>query len=215
VAVGASTNSNVILNETSPYKIGHLDLGYFETKRLAENVVINACKENRLDAVILNPSTIYGPGDARKGSRKIQVKVANGKFPFYTSGGVSVVDVEDVIAGILSAWVKGRTGERYILSGENLTIQDLFGLIAASAKVSPPSIHLPDWLVHLAGISGDLKSSLFGAKGGLSRENAWTSTMYHWFDSTKAKTELDFQSRPAAESIQKSVQWMRENAYIL
>lgn len=213
VAVGASFDSQHILNEESPYNVAHLDLGYFETKRKAELIVKEACQKNRLDAVILNPSTIYGPGDARKGSRKTQLKVAQGKFKFYTSGGVNVVAVQDAVDGIVSAWKKGRTGERYILAGENLRIRELFEIIAKQAGQEPPKMLLPTPVLHGIGMVGDLMGTL-GMKSPISRENAWTSTMFHWFDSSKAQRELDFKPRPAEIAISQSVQWIKENGYL-
>ncbi|MBK9322149.1 MAG: NAD-dependent epimerase/dehydratase family protein [Bdellovibrionaceae bacterium] len=212
-AIGASVGPDSILNEDSPYTIQNLDLGYFETKRKAEALVKNACIRNGLDCVILNPSTIYGPGDAKKGSRKTQVKVAQGKFKFFTSGGVSVVAVEDVVEAILSAWKNGRSGERYILSGENITIQKLFELIAAAAGAPPPKIKIPNFVIFLLGWIGDALERL-GLKGSLSTENAWTATMYHWFDNSKARKELGFSPRPAHDAIQGSVNWMKKNGLL-
>jgi len=213
VAIGASFSPDQILNEESPYNISHLNLGYFETKHQAEQIVKEAVQKNRLDAVILNPSTIYGPGDARKGSRKTQLKVAQGKFKFYTSGGVNVVAVEDAVDGIVSAWKKGRSGERYILAGENLLIKELFELIASEAGQEPPRRLLPTPVLHGLGFVGDLMSS-WGLKSPISRENAWTSTMYHWFDSSKAQRELDFKPRPAQMAISQSVKWIKENGLL-
>lgn len=212
VAVGASYDRTP-LTEDSPFNIHDLNLGYFETKKAAEDLVVDACRRGRLEAVILNPSTIYGPGDARKGSRKTQVKVASGKFPFYTSGGASIVSVHDVVAAILRAREVGRIGERYILSGENMTIKELFEKIAALGGVRPPSIHLPNPVVHALGKFGDFMESI-GRKGPINSENAWTSTLYHWFDHSKATRELGFNPRPASEPLQQSVQWMRENGYL-
>lgn len=213
VAIGGGFSSNDILNEDSPYNVSDLDLGYFETKHAAEVIVKKACDKGEIDAVILNPSTIYGAGDAKKGSRKMQLKVAQGKLKFYTSGGVNVVAVEDVVAGILSAWKKGRTGERYILAGENILIKDLFAHIAAEAGVPAPSYQLPDSLLHVIGSLGDTMEKL-GLKGPLSKENAYTATMYHWFDSSKAQRELDFKPRPAREAIHNSVQWMKDHGLL-
>lgn len=212
VAVGASYNQ-AVLNEDSPFNIHDLDLGYFETKKAAEDLVIDACRRGRIEAVILNPSTIYGPGDARKGSRKTQLKVARGQFPFYTSGGVSIVSVHDVVAAILRARDVGRIGERYILSGDNITIHQLFDKIAAIAGVKPPSIYLPNTIVHGLGKMGDLLESV-GRKGPINSENAWTSTLYHWFDHSKAKRELGFNPRPADEPLRESVEWMKNNGYL-
>ncbi|WP_415063549.1 NAD-dependent epimerase/dehydratase family protein [Bdellovibrio sp.] len=213
VAIGAGYTTHEILNEESSYNIADLNLGYFETKHQAENIVKAACNKGEINAVILNPSTIYGAGDAKKGSRKMQLKVAQGKLKFYTSGGVNVVAVEDVVAGILSAWKKGRNGERYILAGENILIKDLFALIAAEAGVKAPPYQLPDALLHAVGAFGDFLESL-GFKGPLSRENAYTATMYHWFDSKKAQTELEFKPRPAKDAIHNSVQWMKDQGLL-
>lgn len=209
VAVGAGFTEKQILNEKSEFNLSHLNLGYFETKRKAEELVKDAVRKKQIDAVMLNPSTIYGEGDARKGSRKTQLKVARGQFPFYTKGGVNVVAVEDCVQGILSGWKKGRSGERYILAGENLTIKNLFEMIARSAGVDAPKILLPSWVLFAMGHFGDLKTSL-GLKASVSVENAWTSQLYHWFDNHKAMSELDFNPRPAQEAVAASVAWIRE-----
>lgn len=213
VAVGASTSSKVILNEESPYNVGHLHLGYFDTKHEAEKLVIEATKKNLIRSVIINPSTIYGPGDATKGSRKTQIKVARGEFPFYTGGGVSIVDVEDVVSAILNAVKHGRNGERYIIAGDNITIHDLFTMIARAAGVTAPQIYMPTALLKAIGCVGDLMNKV-GLKSSISIENAYTASMFHWFSNEKAKKELNFQPRPAYESIEKSVRWMRENKII-
>jgi dihydroflavonol-4-reductase len=209
VAVGAGFSPREILNEESTYNVSHLDLGYFETKHQAEILVREAVGRGEVDAVMLNPSTIYGPGDARKGSRKTQLKVARGQFPFYTKGGVNIIAVEDCLDGIFSAWKKGRTGERYILAGENITIKTLFEMIARSAGVPAPHLRLPSGVVFGMGWWGDRLTAI-GKNGGYSVENAWTSQLYHWFDNSKAMRELDFNPRPAQTAVAASVAWMKE-----
>lgn len=212
VAIGSSFTQQV-LNETSAYNIHHLNLGYFETKKQAEDIVITAAKQNRIHAICVNPSTIYGNGDAKKGSRKNQIKVARGELGFYTSGGVNVVAAEDVLDGILLAIRKGRNAERYILSSENMTIQTLFQKIAQAAGVAAPTVKMPDWVLHTLGILGDTATS-FGIKAGISRENAYTATMFHWFDCQKARNELGYKPRSADIAIENSVRWMRDNGYL-
>lgn len=213
VAIGAGYRPTEILDENSKFNLSPLDLGYFETKRQAEELVVRATKQGDIKSVILNPSTIYGPADAKKGSRKTQVKVAQGKFKFYTSGGVSVVSVEDVIEGIYRGFKVGRNGERYILSGENILIKELFEKIAGFAGVPAPSIYLPNVALHMIGKAGDLLTSL-GKAVSLSQENAWTATLYHWFKNDKARNELGINFKPADYSIKQSVDWMRENKLI-
>lgn len=213
VAVGAGFKPSEVLNENSPYNVEHLNLGYFETKRKAEQLVIQACREGQVDAAIVNPSTVYGPGDAKKGSRKVQVNVARGKMPFYPSGGVSIVDVEACVDGIILAWSKGKTGERYILSGDNLLIKEVFQIIAATAGVPAPSLGLPKAAIHLMGGIGDLVQKL-GGQFPLSSETAWTSTLYHWFDSSKAKRDLGFDPGDSKKAVEKSVLWMKEHGVL-
>lgn len=212
VAVGASLKP-IPLNENSPYTVGPLNLGYFETKKKAEDLVMNLCGSGELNATMVNPSTIYGATDAKKGSRKTQVKVARGEFPFYTSGGVSVVSVHDVVEAVLAAKEKGRVGHRYILSGENMTIHELFNRIAELAGVRAPWLYLPNPVVRSIGLVGDTLEKL-GKKGPLTSENAWTSILFHWFDHSKATAELGFQPRPAQQALSESVEWMRNNGIL-
>lgn len=212
VAIGAAFTPQV-LNEKSNYNIAHLQMAYFDTKKEAEDIVVTAARAGRIHAVCVNPSTIYGFGDARKGSRKNQIKVARQKLSFYTSGGVNVVPVEDVIKGILLAAKNGRSGERYLLTGENMTIKELFQKIAKAARVKPPGIYMPNWLLHTIGFIGDTLQK-FGVDIGLSSVNAQTAVMYHWFDSSKAREELGFAPTSADAAIEKSVSWMRDHGYL-
>lgn len=207
VAVGASFTPKE-LTEESPYTIHKLNLGYFETKHTAEKIVCAAARTGKIHAINVNPSTIYGFGDAKKGSRKTQVKVARGKFPFYTGGGVNVVAAEDVVDGIVKAITKGRNGERYLLTSENMTIKELFTKIAGFAGVKPPSILMPFPVLKLIGRFGDLTG------GSLSVENAYTASMYHWFNCDKAKKELGFSPRPSDIAIENSVRWMKDHGYL-
>lgn len=212
VAIGSSFKPQV-LDENTKFNLSHLNLGYFETKKQAEDIVRQAAWDKKIEAVCVNPSTIYGFGDARKGSRKNQVKVANGNFPFYTSGGVNVVAVEDVVDGIMLAVQKGQSGERYILANQNYTIKNLFEKIAFFAGAKPPRLYMPNWLLHMLGWSGDRLLN-FGYDIGVSQTNAYTATMFHWFDSHKAQKELGFKPKSADKAIENSVRWMKDNGYL-
>ena len=205
VSVGASAKP-LTLNEDSPYDPALSQIGYFHTKKQAEILVQEACKKEKISAVILNPSTIYGAGDMEKQSRKVQVKVAQGRFPFYTSGGVSVVDVESVVEACLQAVEKGRQGERYILSGENISIKKLFSLIAKVAGVKPPFIHLNNCLLRILAEMGTSFQKL-GFSFPVSRESAHLARLYHWFDHSKARQELGFNPMKAEQAIENSIKW--------
>jgi len=212
VAIGASFDGTP-LTEESPYNIAHLNLGYFETKHKAEEIVKTAVSHNGLRAFILNPSTVYGAGDATKGSRSVQRKVAQGKFPFYTPGGVNVVHIDDVLYCLKVLPERGRVGERYIVAGENLLLKDVFKIIAETAGVKAPNIPLPKAAIKLLGFVGDALEP-WGLKGPMSGETAWTSTLYHWFSSEKAQKELGLKVTPAKIAIQDSVTWMKENGFL-
>lgn len=210
VAVGASLDGQSILNEESTYNLSNLNLGYFETKRKAEQLVREACFRKEIDAVCVNPSTIYGPGDSKKASRGMQAKVARGQLPFYTSGGVNVVAIEDVLHCVLQAWRKGISGERYIVAGENLSIHKLFSTIAEIAGVKAPQIQIPNFIIKTLGRIGDIQEAR-GKKAFLTYENALVSTMFHWFDSAKAQREFQFAPKPAAYALRQSLEWSRAN----
>ena len=102
VSIGATFKPE-ILDEEFTYNLSRFKFGYHESKRNAETIVCKYVKENKVDGVIVNPSTIYGPGDASKASRSTQLKVAQGKIFFYPSGGVSVAYVEDDVDGMIKA----------------------------------------------------------------------------------------------------------------
>lgn len=209
VAIGASFDKKP-LNENSEYNVSHLNLGYFETKKKAEDFVKQACKKRGLNAVIVNPATVYGASDAKKGSRKAQLKVARGQLPFYTLGGVNVVHVDDVIFVLIEAIKTGKIGERYIVGGENILIKDLFRMIAEEAGVKPPKIPLNTLIVKALGFVGDILEK-FEKKGVFNSETAWTSSLYHWFENKKVCREFGFTPKSAREAIRDSVLWSQKN----
>lgn len=212
VTIGATTSPKA-LNEDFHYNLEKYDLGYFETKRKAEKMVMDAYHNDGLQAYMINPSTIYGAGDATKGSRKTQIKVAQGKFKFYPPGGVSVVAVEDVVRAIHLCLEKGQPARRYIVSGENLTLKELFTIIAEVAGVAAPNIPLPRFLLKTLGCAGDVMRSM-GKETSLSSETAVTASLYHWYTSERAQKELGFKSTPARKAIEESVSWMIKNGLL-
>lgn len=207
-AIGASTDGTP-LTEDSPCTIRPLDLGYFETKHRAEELVREAVRAGLIDAVMVNPTTIYGPGDVKKGTRRTQCRVAEGRLRFFPPGGVGVVAVEDVIDAFMAVWQRGRPGERYICNGENLLFGDLFAMIAREAGARPPSIRLPRPVTIAIGRAGDLLETV-GLPSPLAGETARAAVLYHWFDASRARSELGLRFKPAAQAIAASVRWMRD-----
>ena len=205
--IGASLRPEP-LDEDSPFLLSKHNLGYFETKRKAEEMALRAYKENQLPVYLINPATIYGAGDASKGTRKTQVKVARGEFKLYPPGGVNVVYVKDVVKAIQACLEKGQPGRRYIIGGENMTIKELFGQIAQAAGQTAPPIPIPRFFLSSLGLFGDGLTWL-GKETSLSTETAVMASYYHWFKNDRAQKELGFQPTPASQAISESVSWMK------
>jgi dihydroflavonol-4-reductase len=212
VAVGAGQSEKEVLNEDSEYNIKKYDFGYFETKRQAEELVTKFCKEGG-DAVSLNPSTIYGPRDMLKGSRKFQLKMAQGKLSVCSKGGVSIVHVKDVCDVLLQAACKGESGERYILSGDNITIKQMLNAIADLSKVKKVKRVLPTFLVLSLGYVSEAFKKI-NINLGASLENLQVATMYHWFKNDKAKKVFDFNPRSHRECFKDSLDWAKQKGML-
>jgi dihydroflavonol-4-reductase len=204
-AIGASVSPTVILNEESPFNLSGDDFSYFVSKHQAEIELTRLTQNHPIKTYFLNPSTIYGAHDFTKGSRGTQKKVALGRFPFHTSGGVNVVSVHDVVEALIQVPVRGQKNRRYIISSENITIRELFDMIRSIAGVSRHSLLLPKPILYALGWIGDQWEQVTGRSVGLSLANAKVATLYHWFDNTRARTELGLTFRPAQSAIEESV----------
>ncbi|HUP56764.1 MAG TPA: NAD-dependent epimerase/dehydratase family protein [Bdellovibrionota bacterium] len=209
-AVGASASPLHLMNEESSNPLRPFRFPNYEAKAKAEEIVLEAARNRGLDAVVVNPSMIFGAGDAKKEARKGNLLAARGKVKLYPDGGLSVAHVEDVAAGIVAAWKRGRKGERYILGGENISVGQLLGLYAELAGKPAPRHRLPTWLLRLAASAADV----FGLGRTRAYEGAVSATLFHWYDSSKAARELEYKPRPAREAIEQSVGWMRERGWI-
>ena len=133
-------------NHTLNYQAELWPYGY--AKYLAEQEVQHAVARG-LDAVIVNPAFVYGPGDIYRQRRSMVTQVARGQMQFIFDGGMNVVHIRDVVDAHIAALEKGAAGQRYIIGGENLTIRDMVEIIAAVADVEPPKLILPVGVVRL------------------------------------------------------------------
>jgi len=214
VTVGIGSNPNQISNENTEYNWNEFGgLLYAESKKKAEELVLEFTHKKYFESTILNPSSAYGERDAKKGSRSVQTKIAQGKFPFYTAGGANIVAIEDVVQATISAITKGKNGEKYLLTGENLTIKALFAMIAKEAGVKPPRMLLPKPLVKfLIWYCETLEKK--NKKGPFRSGSLKVASLYNWYDSSKAQSNLDFKPKPAIYGIRNSINWMKNNKLI-
>ena len=214
VAIGANKNKEEApRRETDTFNLAPFAFGYFDSKHLAEKRVIELSESKKIRTLILNPSTIYGPEDALKGSRKSQVKVAAGRFPFSPKGGVNVVHLDDVLDSFEHVKKWGRKNQRYIIANQNLTIEQLFQKIAHFAKVPAPRWVLPTPALLALGHVGDAAAK-YGVSLGFSAENARVASLFHWFDAGLSQTELKMNYRSSDQAIEDSVRWILDHLKI-
>jgi dihydroflavonol-4-reductase len=208
VAVGLSTDGKPC-DETAAWNFDTMGLldAYAITKHEAEEVVNGA--RDRIDAVIVNPTYMFGPRDARPSSGELIVKVVQRKLPGWTPGYNNFVDVRDVARGMIAAWQKGRRGERYILAGHDMTYRAIFEKIAALAGVKPPRLPAPKLVARLVGAWGDLVEARGGEPVVNSTQVRYAYTDRFRFASTKAKTELGYTYGPVERAISDALDWFR------
>jgi dihydroflavonol-4-reductase len=210
VAVGLTENGQPATEEAvwnfDKYGLGD---GYAITKRDSERLVMEETRRG-LDAVVVNPTYMFGPYDQRPSSGGMIIEVVRGKVPGYSTGSNNFVDVRDVARGMIAAWQRGRSGERYILGGENMPYRDIFRRIAAVAGVKPPRFAIPRWLAAPIGWVGDLQET-FGDKDPLISSNtlAWGYATRFQFDSSKAKRELGYTVGNVDDGIRDALAWFR------
>jgi dihydroflavonol-4-reductase len=184
---------------------------YVTAKTVSEKVVRELAGELGLPLTIVNPTLVLGPGDYRLTPSNAIVKqaVLRGS-PFYYEGGANVVDVEDVAAGHLLAEEKGGVGERYILGGDNLTVQEMLGTIAEFAGRTPPRLKAGRGSGLFAGFVLETLSKLTGKPPLFTRRHASTYFgRYGYYDITKARTVLGYTYRPYREVLGRAVEWVR------
>ena len=139
-----------IITEDSAFSPGLVDGDYAKSKAAATELVLDAAKRG-LNASVVFPSGIIGPGDIQGGSFTSMAKAyLTGKLPFAVRGGYDFVDVRDVAKGILACCEDGEPGRGYILSGHYITIRRMLQLVGKAAKLKYRPICLPLWLAKLA-----------------------------------------------------------------
>ncbi|MBA3395509.1 MAG: NAD-dependent epimerase/dehydratase family protein [Deltaproteobacteria bacterium] len=208
VAVGLTT-TGAPCDETAAWNFEAAGLvdAYAITKRQAEDVVRAA--GDRIDAVIVNPTYMFGPRDARPSSGRLIVDVVRRRLPGWTPGYNNFVDVRDVARGMIAAWQRGRRGERYILAGHDLTYREIFTRIARLAGVAPPRFGIPAPLAKLVGRWGDFVERRGKEPLVNSTQIRYAFTERFRFTSAKAACELGYTYGPIEPAITDAIAWFR------
>jgi dihydroflavonol-4-reductase len=198
-AIGYSDRP-VELDERAPYNFGRLGIGYCDSKFAAERSVLDAARRG-LDAVIVNPPSMYGAGDRRKGDGSLLTAICTGQVKVAPPGGINVATVDDVCDGIVAAIARGRTGDRYILGGENLTGTALLGRVAAIVGARAPRRTLPRSVVLAGARALAWKERMFGSRPPMTSEVLPLAGRFLWYSSDKAARELDWRAGPVDAGI--------------
>jgi dihydroflavonol-4-reductase len=208
--IGASPVAGVPLDENSHTHLRGRGFPNYESKARGEEIVLEMCTARGLNAVIVNPSVVVGPGDALKPARRGEILASRGEMRVYPPGGLSVAPVRDVARGIVEAAYRGRKGERYLLGGENLEFGKFLALYSQAAGARAPEHRIPPVALKTA----SSLAAVLGPAGCRARESTASALLYHWYDSSKAMTELGYRPGPASEAIAASVAWMKENGIL-
>lgn len=202
-------------DEETPVSIEDMIGHYKRSKFLAEAEVRRLVKESDLPVVIVNPSTPIGPRDIRPTpTGRMILDAAAGRMPAFVDTGLNVVHVDDVAEGHLMAWRKGGIGERYILGGENMSLQRILAEVAAVAGRRPPKLRLPHNLILPVAYVAEAWARVAGVKEPLvTVDGVRMSKKRMYFSSDKASRELGYCPRPAVAALRDAVQWFLSHGY--
>lgn len=199
VATIGSATSKDTLNELTLWNPEADNSVYSITKYGAEMEVWRGTQEG-LDAVIVNPGVIIGPGIWNYGSGNIFKKVYNG-LPFYTKGVTGYVGIEDVVLPMMKLMESPIKNERFILVSENWPYKQFIDKIATSLNVKAPSKKASSLLLQMGWRLDWLKHKLTGKRRRLSKQLVHTLNSKSVYDNTKLKTQLNYQFKPLEKSI--------------
>lgn len=198
-----------VTDESAPPNTGPKARGYDRSKAMGE-LEIQAAIQRGLDAVIVNPTGVIGPYDFRpRLSNRLILDVARRALPALTSGGFNWVDARDVAEGAIAAAERGRTGERYLLSGHWVSIAEMGQLAARIAQVAPPSLVVPLWVAYLGIPFTTIQAWVTGRDPVYTRASIATVTEHKRCDSQKAREELGYHARPIEESVRDTIRFFR------
>jgi len=198
-AIGISPDPGVPADESFRFNLDHLGISYNSTKHQAEQLVLHANGPD-LATVVVNPGFVFGRRRNGYNGAEVIQRVLGSRLVICTNGGLSVVHIDDVIEGISRVGDQGRAGERYILSGENLTFPELARVVCQISGLRKKIITVPDVITNFAGLLLNASARARGVSPGfliLDRRYA-----YQFFSSEKARTELGYHPRPFARIVE-------------
>jgi dihydroflavonol-4-reductase len=211
--MGFSSNGRAA-DENSPVSLADMIGHYKRSKFMAEQVALEAGRSG-MDVVVVNPTTPVGERDIKPTpTGRIIVDFLKKKFPAYVDTGLNLVDVTECAGGHLAALEKGRSGERYILGGENLTLKQILDKLAAITGLPSPRIRVPYVVALATGVADEVVTGHL-----LKREPRATIDAVRMgrkkmlASSGKAERELGWKTVAVDGALRRAVDWFRANGY--
>ncbi len=201
-------------DEDSPVSLADMIGHYKRSKFMAEQIALEAGRGG-MRVVTVNPTTPVGEQDVKPTpTGRIVVDFLKKKFPAYVETGLNLVDVRECARGHLSALEKGKSGERYILGGENLTLKQILDKLGAISGLPSPKVKLPYFVAYAAGaVDQTVSGRLLGREPRATIETVRMGKKKMWASSDKAERELGWKPLPADGALRRAVEWFRANGY--
>jgi farnesol dehydrogenase len=214
-ALGPSGERPLDESRTHP---GHFRNSYERTKARADAVAREAAGAGT-DIVLLYPGTIYGPGPMTEANLVVRLIAdhLNGRLPGLIGPGDRLWSygfVEDVAEGHALALERGRSGERYVLGGENATLARMFALVQDMTGVPPPRLRIPFSLAAALGALQWLWAELTGHTPQLTHRDVGLFREHWACSSEKAERELGYRSRPLEQGLRETIAWLRAGGLV-
>ncbi len=211
-ALGVPTRRGELLDESAHFNLRPEQFHYGHSKVLAEAEVARAVRAG-LDVVIVNPVSVIGQRDVNFVGGEILRVVRQRWVPLAPPGGMGVVSARAVGEGHVLAAERGRTGERYILNGENIAHRALMALVAEVVGGRPPLATAPRWAMRGLRYLVTLWRRWFPRASGVDATQVSLSMLEMYFDGRKAAQELGFVGGTAREAVEEAWAWYRRHPW--
>jgi len=204
----------IVFDESREFNPENVLGEYSKSKTLGTLEVIKGIKKG-LDAVILCPSGIIGPYDYRVSEMgKLIVDFVKGKVKTYVDGAYDFVDVRDVAEGLILACEKGKKGECYILSGQQISVRQLLKFLEGITGVKAPSLKVPHQVARVTGFFNVLYCNLMKIKPLFTPFSIDVLASNSLVSCQKAQDKLNYSSRSIYESLRDTIQWFKQEGII-
>jgi len=197
------------IDESGEPRMADMPGPYTRSKLAAEQTVLAAARDG-LHAVIVNPTVPIGPGDRNlTPPAAMLLMFLRGQSPAFLDCVLNLVDVRDVANGMLLAAERGRSGERYILGGENIALRELLQLLERMSGRRMPRRAIPGWVGLVSAMVAEaMADAVTGRTPAATREGVRLALRSGPFDSRKARNELGYAPRPLPDALADAVAWL-------